>query len=120
MGKRVDFSARTVVTADPNLSIAEVGGSGAQVLPMAIGFLIGPPSRVLLAAQLHLHFLQVSCYQCTVTHTGPGFVLGFVGPSLLSLPCGQHARVACLMLNCRQSTVREQSGLGFSSMFWLP
>ena len=27
MGKRVDFSARTVITADPNLSIAEVGGS---------------------------------------------------------------------------------------------
>jgi DNA-directed RNA polymerase beta' subunit len=24
MGKRVDFSARTVITADPNLSIAEV------------------------------------------------------------------------------------------------
>jgi hypothetical protein len=25
MGKRVDFSGRTVITADPNLSIAEVG-----------------------------------------------------------------------------------------------
>jgi hypothetical protein len=37
MGKRVDFSARTVVTADPSLSIAEVGGSWAQVRPMVIG-----------------------------------------------------------------------------------
>ena len=25
MGKRVDFSARTVITADPNLSIDQVG-----------------------------------------------------------------------------------------------
>ena len=25
MGKRVDFSARTVITADPNLSVDQVG-----------------------------------------------------------------------------------------------
>jgi len=32
MGKRVDFSARTVITPDPNLRIDQVGGSSHLVI----------------------------------------------------------------------------------------
>ena len=32
MGKRVDFSARTVITPDPNLRIDQVGASSMSML----------------------------------------------------------------------------------------
>ncbi len=40
MGKRVDFSARTVITADPNLSIDQVG------VPKSIARKLTVPERV--------------------------------------------------------------------------
>ena len=40
MGKRVDFSARTVITADPNLSIDQVG------VPRSVALTLTVPVRV--------------------------------------------------------------------------
>src|SRR5690606_33310754 len=40
MGKRVDFSARTVITAEPNLSIDQVG------VPLSIAMTLTVPERV--------------------------------------------------------------------------
>ncbi len=67
MGKRVDFSARTVVTADPNLSIAEVGGSWAQVWPMAIGFLIGHPPLLPVVCCRRRKYIFIVCKCLTIS-----------------------------------------------------
>ncbi len=42
MGKRVDFSARTVITADPNLSIDEVGVPRSIALNMTYPEIVTP------------------------------------------------------------------------------
>jgi DNA-directed RNA polymerase II subunit RPB1 len=46
MGKRVDFSARTVITGDPNLELDEVG------VPKSIAMNLTFPERGLFAALL--------------------------------------------------------------------
>ena len=51
MGKRVDFSARTVITADPNLSVDQVG------VPRSIAKTLTVPERV---APYNVHELKLS------------------------------------------------------------
>lgn len=49
MGKRVDFTARTVITADPNLSLDQVG------VPLEIAMTLTVPERV---TSFNIHVLQ--------------------------------------------------------------
>jgi DNA-directed RNA polymerase II subunit RPB1 len=58
MGKRVDFSARTVITGDPNLELDEVG------VPRSIAMTLTYPER----GELMLELFHVSCSSlCLVT-----------------------------------------------------
>ena len=51
MGKRVDFSARTVITADPNLEIDQVG------VPRSIAMNLTVPERVTPFNMAYMHQL---------------------------------------------------------------
>jgi len=55
MGKRVDFSARTVITGDPNISIEEVG------VPRSIAETLTFPERV---TDLNIAKLQALVHNC--------------------------------------------------------
>ena len=50
MGKRVDFSARTVITGDPNLELDEVG------VPRSIAMNLSFPERGMWILQVHQTF----------------------------------------------------------------
>ena len=66
MGKRVDFSARTVITADPILSIHEVG------VPRSIAANLTVPERV---SRYNIRRLQRLVENGPYTHPGARFII---------------------------------------------
>jgi DNA-directed RNA polymerase II subunit RPB1 len=56
MGKRVDFSARSVITADPNLSVDELG------VPLSVAHNLTYPETVTpYNIEKYAHFFVSSC-----------------------------------------------------------
>jgi DNA-directed RNA polymerase II subunit RPB1 len=70
MGKRVDFSARTVITGDPNLSLDEVG------VPRSIAMILTYPETVTPYNIAHLHKLVRNGHN---THPGAKYVIRDTG-----------------------------------------
>ncbi len=66
MGKRVDFSARTVITADPNLSIDQVG------VPKSIALNLTVPVRV---TNFNMHYLRDLIRNGPSVHPGAKYVV---------------------------------------------
>lgn len=52
MGKRVDFSARTVITGDPNIMLDQVG------VPRSIAMTLTYPERGMFPSRSRLHLLR--------------------------------------------------------------
>src|SRR5215212_7227173 len=61
MGKRVDFSARTVITADPNLSIDELGVPRSIALNLTYPEIV-TPFNIDRYALAHTPCMLSSCY----------------------------------------------------------
>eukprot|EP00592_Proboscia_alata_P008987 CAMPEP_0194354350 /NCGR_PEP_ID=MMETSP0174-20130528/2525_1 /TAXON_ID=216777 /ORGANISM="Proboscia alata, Strain PI-D3" /LENGTH=1496 /DNA_ID=CAMNT_0039123271 /DNA_START=499 /DNA_END=4985 /DNA_ORIENTATION=- len=66
MGKRVDFSARTVITADPNLGIGQVG------VPRSVAMNLTVPERV---TPFNIHQLQQLVANGVDTHPGAKHII---------------------------------------------
>lgn len=66
MGKRVDFSARTVITGDPNLDLDQVG------VPRSIARVLTFPERVTL---YNIHKLQQCVRNGPLEHPGARFII---------------------------------------------
>jgi DNA-directed RNA polymerase II subunit RPB1 len=66
MGKRVDFSARTVITADPNLSIDQVG------VPRSIALNLTVPDKV---TQFNAHEMHELVARGPLEHPGAKYVI---------------------------------------------
>lgn len=66
MGKRVDFSARTVITADPNISMNEVG------VPEEIARMLTFPERV---TEYNIEKLTHLVYRGPYNHPGANYVM---------------------------------------------
>jgi DNA-directed RNA polymerase II subunit RPB1 len=66
MGKRVDFSARTVITADPNLSIDQVG------VPRSIAANLTVPERV---TNFNMDRMRKLVMNGPLEHPGAKFVI---------------------------------------------
>ncbi|KAI5188668.1 DNA-directed RNA polymerase II subunit RPB1 [Nematocida sp. AWRm77] len=66
MGKRVDFSARTVITADPNISMNEVG------VPEEVAKMLTFPERV---TEYNLEEMREAVHRGPHAHPGANYVL---------------------------------------------
>ena len=114
MGKRVDFSARTVITADPNLDIDEVG------VPRSIAMNLTVPERVTPFNMLEMHGLIANG---PLVHPGAKYIIREDGnrvdlryiknKSDLALKCGwiveRHLRDEDMVLFNRQPSLHKMS-----------
>ena len=66
MGKRVDFSARTVITADPNLSIDQVG------VPRSVALRLTVPTMV---TPYNIHEMRELVARGPLTHPGAMYII---------------------------------------------
>lgn len=114
MGKRVDFSARTVITADPNLDIDQVG------VPRSIAMNLTVPERVTPFNMKLMHSLIANG---PLTHPGAKYIIREDGNRIdlrfiknksdLALKCGwiveRHLRDDDLVLFNRQPSLHKMS-----------
>ena len=66
MGKRVDFSARTVITADPNLSIDQVGVPRSVALRLTVPCMVTP---------FNIHEMRELVARGPLTHPGAMYII---------------------------------------------
>jgi DNA-directed RNA polymerase II subunit RPB1 len=116
MGKRVDFSARTVITADPNLSIDQVG------VPRSIAIRLTVPVRV---TRFNIDELRTLVQNGPDVHPGAQFIvrndgsridLRYVGTTNLMLEYGwtieRHLADDDIILFNRQPSLHKMSIMG--------
>eukprot|EP00818_Percolomonas_sp_WS_P008331 CAMPEP_0117439584 /NCGR_PEP_ID=MMETSP0759-20121206/2639_1 /TAXON_ID=63605 /ORGANISM="Percolomonas cosmopolitus, Strain WS" /LENGTH=1474 /DNA_ID=CAMNT_0005231301 /DNA_START=60 /DNA_END=4484 /DNA_ORIENTATION=- len=116
MGKRVDFSARTVITADPNLSIDQVGVPRSVAMNLTFGEVVTPLNSK------RLHELVING---PLTHPGAKFVIRSDGVKIdlkyakvedIRLKDGdiveRHLQDDDLVLFNRQPTLHKMSMMG--------
>ncbi|CAK8998724.1 DNA-directed RNA polymerase II subunit RPB1 (RNA polymerase II subunit B1) (DNA-directed RNA polymerase III largest subunit) [Durusdinium trenchii] len=124
MGKRVDFSARTVITADPNLSIDQVG------VPRSIALNLTVPERV---TSFNINRLKTLISNGPNTHPGARYIvrddgvrmdLRYVNMNEISLKKGwiveRHLANDDVVLFNRQPSLHKMSIMGHRVrvMYW--
>lgn len=114
MGKRVDFSARTVITADPNLAIDQVG------VPRSIAMNLTVPERV---TPFNMNYMHQLIANGPLEHPGAKYIIREDGNRIdlryiknksdLALKCGwiveRHLRDDDLVLFNRQPSLHKMS-----------
>ncbi|GMF25445.1 unnamed protein product [Phytophthora lilii] len=114
MGKRVDFSARTVITADPNIDIDQVG------VPRSIAMNLTVPERV---TPFNMNYMHQLIANGPLEHPGAKYIIREDGNRIdlryiknksdLALKCGwiveRHLRDDDLVLFNRQPSLHKMS-----------
>jgi DNA-directed RNA polymerase II subunit RPB1 len=117
MGKRVDFSSRSVITPDPNLSLDEVG------VPQTVALELTFPERVTPFNIKRLHTLVANGHD---THPGANYIIRDDGNRIaleyrpnksdLALECGwiveRHIQNGDFVLFNRQPSLHKMSIMG--------
>uniref|UniRef100_A0A0K8TN99 DNA-directed RNA polymerase subunit n=1 Tax=Tabanus bromius TaxID=304241 RepID=A0A0K8TN99_TABBR len=117
MGKRVDFSARTVITPDPNLRIDQVGVPRSIAQNLTFPELVTPFNIDRMQELVHRGNSQYPGAKYIVRDNGERIDLRFhPKPSDLHLQCGykveRHLRDDDLVIFNRQPTLHKMSMMG--------
>ncbi|XP_050438042.1 DNA-directed RNA polymerase II subunit RPB1-like [Adelges cooleyi] len=117
MGKRVDFSARTVITPDPNLRIDEVGVPRSIAQNMTFPEIVTPFNIDEMIKLVHRGHSQYPGAKYIIRDNGERVDLRFhPRPSDLHLQCGykveRHIKNGDLVVFNRQPTLHKMSMMG--------
>ncbi|KAL6045208.1 DNA-directed RNA polymerase II subunit RPB1 [Balamuthia mandrillaris] len=116
MGKRVDFSARTVITPDPNLSIDEVGVPRSIALTLTYPEIVTPFNRERMYELIRNGPSEHPGAKYVIRDDGQRLDLRFVNPSNIHLEYGykveRHIQNGDVIIFNRQPSLHKMSMMG--------